>query len=90
MLLADPSLTTEYIVEEATDWWVCKCGNQPNYEGFFTCSVIGEYCEPTIEEWDGKHYLCDKCFRIIDGDTLAVVGRCSQDVINKNEEYRWH
>jgi len=87
MLLAD---TNEYIVEEASDWWVCRCGNQPDGDGFASCSQIGERCEPTIGEWDGKYWLCESCYRIIDGDTLEVVGTCSQDVVNKNEEYRWH
>lgn len=48
MLLAD---TNEYIVEEASDWWVCRCGNQPDGDGFASCSQIGERCEPTIGEW---------------------------------------
>ena len=36
MLLVHPAVARDYIIEEDTDWWVCKCGNQPNYEGFYT------------------------------------------------------
>lgn len=90
MLLAHPALTREYIIEEASDWWVCRCGNKPDGDGFASCSEIGERCEPTIGEWDGKHWLCETCYRVIDGDTLEVIATCSQDVVNKNEEYRWH
>lgn len=89
MLLTHPAIAREYIIEESMDWWICRCGNKPNHEGFYSCSEIGERCEPSIGEWDGKHWLCERCYRIINGDTLEVVGTCSQDVFNKNEEYRW-
>ena len=31
-----------------------------------------------------------KVVRAVDGDTLEILGSCSDDVANKNEEYRWH
>jgi hypothetical protein len=90
MLLAPKELTPEYIVEESEDWWVCKCGNQPHYEGFYTCTPIGEIISPSINDgWDEVHYVCHRCWRIIDQNTLQVVGRCSEDVYNTNNEFRW-
>jgi DNA-directed RNA polymerase subunit RPC12/RpoP len=90
MLLVHPAVSRDYIIEEETDWWVCKCGNQPNMEGFYTCNEIGEIVPPSINEgWDEKHYVCHRCWRIIDSDSLEIVGLCSQDVYNKNDEYRW-
>ena len=90
MLLAPPSVTRDFVVETDMDWWVCKCGNEPHFDVYSSCSEMGERCEPEEGVWDGKHWLCEKCYRIIDGDTLEILGSCSDDVANKNEEYRWH
>ena len=34
MLLADPSVTREFVVETDMDWWICKCGNEPHFDGY--------------------------------------------------------
>jgi hypothetical protein len=56
------------------DNWICLCGNTAQEYGFFPCSSEGEMVEPTPEEWNSYWYVCDKCGRIIDQETLAVKG----------------
>ena len=90
MLLVHPEVARDYIVEEETDWWVCKCGNQPDGDGFYTCNEIGEIVPPSVlEGWDEKHYVCHICWLIINSNTLEIVGECSPDALNKNNEFRW-
>ncbi len=90
MLLVHPSIARQYIVEQETDWWECKCGNQPNYEGFYTCNSMGEIVPPSVSDgWDEVHYVCHRCWRIIDQNSLEIVGRCGEDAINSNTEYNW-
>jgi hypothetical protein len=55
------------------DAWVCVCGNRPTEDGFFPCNRSGEHVEPTIEAWPEWLYSCDRCGRIIDSETRAVV-----------------
>lgn len=64
----------EYI-DESDEEWCCVCGNRPWLEGFFPCDRQGEVVEPTKPDWDGLRYVCDRCGRIIDQDSLQVVGR---------------
>jgi hypothetical protein len=52
----------------------CLCGNRPERQGFYPCSSEGEIVDPTPEEWTTNWYVCDRCGRIIDDDTLRVVG----------------
>lgn len=57
------------------DAWVCICGNTPRGEGFYACDENGSEIHALIESgWQG-HYVCDRCHRIIRGETLEVVGR---------------
>ena len=68
----DPSL--HITVEAGCPWmWVCVCGNRPTEEGFVPCNRMGEAVAEAVEGWLYPLYLCDRCRRIIDGDTLAVV-----------------
>lgn len=87
-LLVPPSLAVQYIVEDEHGEWVCKCGNTSHLEGFYPCDEMGQITEPTIGgDWDDKSYVCERCYRIIDGDTLEITGKCSTDVINKNMDF---
>ena len=52
----------------------CLCGNTPAQQGFYPCSSEGQQVEPTPEDWNTNCYVCDRCGRIIDQTTLAVVG----------------
>ncbi len=54
--------------------WVCVCGNIPESDGFYPCDEDGLEIEPTKESrWSGL-YVCARCSRIIDQETLEVVG----------------
>lgn len=55
--------------------WFCVCGNKPAIEGFFACDKDGNEIEPSIDsDWENL-YVCFGCGRIINSDTLEVVGR---------------
>ena len=57
------------------DAWVCLCGNTPTSDGFSTCDVNGRWMEPLIgSAWQG-HYVCDRCGRIIEQNSLNVIGQ---------------
>jgi hypothetical protein len=70
----------EHITHEASDRdaWICICGNYPSGDGFYTCDKNGNEVEPTAKEWTSGLYVCGQCGRMIDPDTLAVVGRKSE------------
>lgn len=81
--------TIEYI-DGTADWFICTCGNQPNYDGFYSCLNTGEIVSPTLNgEWDEVSYLCERCQRIIDGQTLLVTGICSEQVTYGNSNFDW-
>ena len=67
----------EHITHEAggDDEWLCICGNRPISDGFFTCDSEGNEVEPTPKDWTTNWYVCGRCGRIIDQNTLEVVGR---------------
>ena len=69
--------TKERITHEpsSTDAWICVCRNTPADDGFYPCDENGNKVEPTPETWRTNLYVCDKCGRIINHDTLEVVGR---------------
>lgn len=58
---------------------VCVCGNEPAYDGFESCLEDGTVVEPTggggSRAWKGKLYLCLKCGRIVDQDSLLITGK---------------
>lgn len=68
--------TQEFISceENYEDAWICNCGNTPNSEGFYPCNSKGIEVEPTENDWDGISYVCADCGRIINQDTLEVIG----------------
>jgi hypothetical protein len=59
---------------------LCLCGNDaPNY-GFAMSDTTGEVTfDPDSDGcafgWDGTHYVCNQCGRVIDQDTGRVVAR---------------
>lgn len=74
----DNKIANEFISRES-DWgedaWVCICSNTPAGGGFYACDSDGNEMEPVIgSNWRGL-YVCADCGRIIDQETLAVVGR---------------
>lgn len=70
----------EHITAEKTDTdaWHCICGNTPGSDGFFPCDNEGNEMEPIKgSNWVGL-YVCARCGRIIEQDTLEVIGRNEQ------------
>jgi len=66
---------TDFIKAEGHEEnWVCLCGNTPRDHGFYPCNHDGIEVEPTTNEWSERLYVCDNCGRIIEQDTLAIVG----------------
>jgi hypothetical protein len=62
----------EFITEESSDAWVCKCGHKGV---FYLCDSIGNEMRPSIGADSDELYICDNCGRIIHGNTLQVVGQ---------------
>lgn len=66
---------SERIKAPAEDWWVCVCGNEPHTGGFYPYHE-GREVEPIAGgPWDGVHYVCADCCRVINQETLEVVAR---------------
>lgn len=81
---------TKRYIDGTTDWFICLCGNQPNYDGFHSCLTDGTIVSPTLDgEWNGQTYICESCQRIIDGNTLGITGVASERVAYKNMRYNW-
>ena len=54
---------------------VPSCNNNPAMDGFYPCLWNGEEVEPYAEgPWKGRLYVCARCGRIIDVETLQVIG----------------
>ena len=68
----------EKITTRGVDGWRCICGNVPESTGFYPCDETGKQIEPVAPYW-GSLYVCDRCGRIIDADTLQVKGRRPQE-----------
>lgn len=57
------------------DAWICICGNEPSENGFYPVNSKGQEVEPTPEDWDTDNYKCAQCGRIINQNSLEVVGQ---------------
>ena len=64
---------------------ICICGNTPDTHGFYPCDSEGEYVEPTPQEWTTDWYVCDLCGRIIDPQSLRVVGCRFSNTLSSEE-----
>src|SRR4051794_18755146 len=52
--------------------WMCWCVNTSKKKGFYPCNAEGQYQR---DLWGrGKYYACAQCGRLIDPNTLKVVG----------------
>jgi hypothetical protein len=68
---------TQHITYEGADRdaWVCLCGNEPIWDGFYACDTEGNETSPDIgSNWQNL-YVCLRCGRIIKADDLAVIAR---------------
>lgn len=65
----------EKIVHETgnKEAWICVCGNTPLGDGFFPCDEQGNEVEPA-KGWNNL-YVCVRCGRIVNQDSLEVVGQ---------------
>ncbi len=70
------SVQKEFITHEESDpdAWTCICRNTPCGGGFYPCNSNGDEVEPVEGKWDDL-YVCADCGRIIQQDTLEVVGQ---------------
>ena len=62
------------LAEYDNESFICICGNEPCSEGFYPCDSTGKYIEPCIDEGWIDLYRCDRCGRIINQNTLKVIG----------------
>lgn len=55
---------------EDHDLWLCLCGNTIWKSGFYPSSPDGR----EISDSEAKHFCCADCLRVINPETLDVVG----------------
>ena len=89
LLLAHPEFVSQYILEVSEDKWECRCGNTHDLDGFEPCDEHGREVPAELGPWDGALYVCTRCWRVINGDTLEILRHTEAAVIDKNLEYRW-
>lgn len=89
LLLAHPAVSSQYILEISDGIRECRCHNTDDLEGFESCDQQGRIVEPVLGHWDGSLQICTRCWRIINGDTLEVLGMTSEAIVDANEQYRW-
>jgi DNA-binding XRE family transcriptional regulator len=73
--MTEPPEKIGYILDEQeneTDDWRCLCGNTPDDSGFEPVNRHGKRCEPTTD-WNTTAYICNRCERLIDHQTLEVL-----------------
>jgi hypothetical protein len=73
----------EYIIRGSDDDadWICICGNETERLGFHPCDSAGNKMEPLASSDWNDLYVCGKCGRIIDQNTLEVVGLSSEPAL---------
>lgn len=79
---------TEYLTG-SQDWVTCRCGNEPHTDGFYACDERGAIVTPTEAEWKTNLYVCIRCGRYFDNDTLKVVGVTDLEVSRSNGTFDW-
>jgi hypothetical protein len=77
-----PGMVKERISHEPgnIEGWICICKNTPCGGGFYACDVNGNEVEPDYR-WTSGLYVCADCGRMINPDTLEVVGRNANCVL---------
>jgi len=89
LLLAHPEFVSQYILEIAEDKWECRCGNTHGSEGFEPCDEFGAEVPAELGPWDGALYVCTRCWRVINGNTLEILRHAEAAIIESNMEYCW-
>ena len=75
-----------FIRETDPDCWICVCGNEPGSDGFYPCNSEGEEVEPTPQDWPTNCYVCAYCGRIINQNTLEIVGARFSNTLTEEEK----
>lgn len=52
--------------------WLCWCGNSSRKKGFYPVNAEGNYQRDLLGR--GRYYACSQCGRIIEPETLEIVG----------------
>jgi hypothetical protein len=73
----------EHVKQDPDDiaGWECVCGNTTDRAGFAACNSAGNKMEPTIDSDWNDVYVYNECGRVIDQNTLEVIGRKSNPVL---------
>ncbi len=66
------SARPERVTIEQTDI-TCLCGNDATNEGFDMSDPAGVTTDPDSGDWDGIHYRCARCGRVINQNTGFVL-----------------
>jgi hypothetical protein len=74
--------------DEYGDEWRCVCGNRPWEEGFYPINDGMEIVQPAPEEWRTNEYVCDRCGRVINADTLVVSRRVDPKAVIRDRADR--
>lgn len=70
--------------------WMCICGNQPDYQGFYPSDEQGNELDPDGpfgKDWQ-QLWTCDRCGRIINDKTLKVVGQTEKGRDKETGQHR--
>ena len=89
LLLVASELVPQYILEISDGHWECRCGNSQDSEGFEACNEVGKLVPAELGPWDGVLQACIRCWRVVNGDTLEVLGFAEESSIEKNLEFCW-
>ena len=79
VVVRSTAVVTETILSDGGDWFHCLCNNTPDMDGFASCLPDGTEVEPVPDQWDGRHYVCQRCGRVIDRKTLIVTAHTELD-----------
>ena len=74
------AVNIETILRWDSDWFHCICNNSPDLDGFTPCLADGTPTEPS-GDWDGKLYVCLRCGRVINQETLVVSAHADPDEV---------
>lgn len=81
-VVREGAVTIETILRWDSDWPHCICNNSPDLDGFVPCLADGTPVEPAVDgPWDGKLYVCVRCGRVYNQETLVVSVHADPDEV---------
>jgi hypothetical protein len=78
----------EFITCQPTGSWLCICKNEPEHEGFYPCDEKGNYTDDDPPPGTTAYFHCDRCGRIINADTLFVIGKTGRGTLHDKENVK--